>query len=103
MIRYSKSYWGALTLVRWYGSAFPRALPFSLLSAAAAGLLRHFWASQASDLWLHPYPFQTFAFIVGFMIVFRRASLSLACSCAQHKRRGRGLARTRAPLAPCPP
>lgn len=71
MIRYDKRFWGVCTLSRWYGSAFPRALPFSLVAAAAAGLLQHFWAERAADIWKHPYPFQTFAFIVGFMIVFR--------------------------------
>jgi len=80
MIRYSKRFWGALTLTRWYGSAFPRALPFSLVAAAAAGLLQHFWAERAADIWKHPYPFQTFAFIVGFMIVFRYARAPPLCA-----------------------
>lgn len=58
-------------LFKVYGSAFPRALPFSLLSALLAGLLRAY-ASEAVDSQLrHPYPYQAFAFIVGFMIVFR--------------------------------
>ena len=34
MIIYSKTYWGIHLLSRWHGSAFPRVLPFSLLSAA---------------------------------------------------------------------
>eukprot|EP00892_Ulva_mutabilis_P004192 jgi/Ulvmu1/2144/UM129_0003.1 len=72
MIRYSKKYWGLHVLFRMYGSAFPRALPFSLSSAAIAGLLAAFFPTSTTwELFKHPYPFQTFAFVAGFMIVFR--------------------------------
>jgi hypothetical protein len=76
MIRYSKSYWGLCTLTRWYGSAFPRALPFSLSSGLLAGLLQGFWGDTLRGQWVHPYPYQSFAFIAGFMIVFRCAAAS---------------------------
>ena len=87
MIRYSKQYWGVLTLARWYGSAFPRALPFSLLSAAIAGCLQAFYAEALRAEWTHPYPFQAFAFIAGFMIVFRCEArcLMLTMSVASEK------------------
>lgn len=82
MIRYSKKYWGLHVLFRWYGSAFPRALPFSLASAAIAGVLASFFPTSTTwDLFKHPYPFQTFAFIAGFMVVFRCA---IPTSCTQH-------------------
>jgi hypothetical protein len=76
MIRYSKQYWGLLTLSRWYGSAFLRALPFSMASSIFAGLLQAFWGDTLHTQWNHPYPYQAFAFIAGFMIVFRCASSS---------------------------
>lgn len=80
MIRYSKKYWGLHVLFRMYGSAFPRALPFSLASAALAGFLAFFFPTSTTwDLFSHPYPFQTFAFIAGFMVVFRCA-LTTSCT-----------------------
>jgi uncharacterized membrane protein YraQ (UPF0718 family) len=81
MIRYDKRFWGIFTLYRWYGSAFPRALPFSLASALLAGLLEAFVSEETLSQWKNPYPYSTFAFIVGFMIVFRYVSLSL-CHCS---------------------
>jgi hypothetical protein len=75
MIRYDKHLWGIAALFRFYGSAFPRALPFSLASALAAALLKHFVPEKVSNEWQHPYPYSTFAFIVGFMVVFRHVSL----------------------------
>lgn len=81
MIRYPKVYWGLLTLTYWYGSAIPRALPFSVAAAIMAACLEEFTSLGAKNaetddddqrkFFLHPYPFQAFAFIVGFMIVFR--------------------------------
>jgi hypothetical protein len=90
MIRYNKQYWGLLTLTRWYGSAFLRALPFSLSSALLAALLRGFWAASLEAEWRHPYPYQAFAFIAGFMVVFRYGS---GCLVAWHS--------TSAPLEHC--
>lgn len=71
MIRYGKGWWGTGVLTRMYGSAFPRALPFSLLATLMAVLLSIFFQELLDDQFLNPYPYQTFAFIVGFMIVFR--------------------------------
>lgn len=79
MIRYPKVYWGLGTLTYWYGSAIPRALPFSLAAGLLAALLEEFTslgkhggdAPDGKRVFLHPYPFQAFAFIAGFMIVFR--------------------------------
>lgn len=42
----SKTTWGLHLLFRWYGSAIPRALPFSLLSAMMTGLLFIFRTDQ---------------------------------------------------------
>ena len=81
MIRYPKVYWGLLTLTYLYGSAIPRALPFSVAAAVMAACLEEFTNLGAKNAetdadgqrkyFLHPYPFQAFAFIAGFMIVFR--------------------------------
>lgn len=71
MIIYDKSFWGFGVLTRMYGSAFPRALPFSVCSCMLAGLLSYFWAKELDNEFIHPYPFQTFAFMAGFMVVFR--------------------------------
>lgn len=101
MIRYSKDLWGLLTVTRLYGSAFPRALPFSLFSGVLAGLIQSFANKDFRELWLHPYPYQSFAFIAGFMIVFRCAAGSgggraaalafqLPCSRARRARKGQG-------------
>ena len=71
MMIYNKSFWGFGVLTRMYGSAFPRALPFSIFSCIFAGLLSAWYAKQLDEEFIHPYPFQTFAFIAGFMVVFR--------------------------------
>ncbi|CAD7699638.1 unnamed protein product [Ostreobium quekettii] len=78
MILYSKNYWGLPLLWRIYGSAFPRTLPFALVSGVITLILEWTVAedkdgvpSTARRWWEHPYPYQTFAFIVGFMLVFR--------------------------------
>ena len=62
-------------MTRLYGSAFPRALPFSLFAGLLAGIIQAFGSKEFRQLWLHPYPYQSFAFIAGFMIVFRCALL----------------------------
>ncbi|CAD7698726.1 unnamed protein product [Ostreobium quekettii] len=78
MILYTKNYWGLPLLWRIYGSAFPRTIPFALISGVIALILE--WTvgedkdgrpSTAREWWQDPYPYQTFAFIVGFMLVFR--------------------------------
>ena len=73
MIRYSKAWWSVSSLFTWYGSAVPRALPFALVAALVAGLCAGFASERLRGLWGHPYPYQMFAFIVGFLIVFRCA------------------------------
>ena len=59
----SKTTWGLHLLFRWYGSAIPRALPFSLLSAVMTCLLFIFKTDQFHAVslcmlqWLsHHYP-----------------------------------------------
>lgn len=71
MIRYDKGWWGLKTFTKMYGSAFPKALPFSVCSAFLAGVLAYFFGQELDDAFIHPYPFQTFAFVAGFMVVFR--------------------------------
>lgn len=73
MIRYNKSWWSFRLYFRLYGSAFPRALPFSLSAATIAGILRGFFPDFMDSQFLHPYPFQAFAYICGFIVVFRCA------------------------------
>ncbi|KAK9805550.1 hypothetical protein WJX72_004682 [[Myrmecia] bisecta] len=71
MITYSKLAWGLHLLLRFYGSAFPRALIFSGISVAITAVLFVCKHDELRSDWLHPYPYQIFAFIVGFVIVFR--------------------------------
>jgi predicted membrane chloride channel (bestrophin family) len=75
MLHYSKKAWGLYTLFSWYGSAFPRALPFALVASAIAVFVSVFWKEHFRVLWLHPYPFQIFGLVAGFMILFRCAVL----------------------------
>ena len=71
MIRYDKGWWGLKTFGKMYGSAFPKALMFSLSASALAGVLSYFFSKELDEAFIHPYPFQTFAFVAGFMVVFR--------------------------------
>jgi hypothetical protein len=73
MIYYSKKFSGLLVLFRFYGSALPRALPTAAVSAALAAALQLTVADSTREKWHHPYPYQAFAFITGFMLVFRCA------------------------------
>ena len=72
MSTYTQELAGLHLVLRLYGSAVPRAAPFAALSAGLAALL-HFYpgAEYFEALWRHPYPYQLFAFIVGFILVFR--------------------------------
>jgi predicted membrane chloride channel (bestrophin family) len=70
MIIYDKSFWGLGLLSRLYGSAIPRTLPAGLLSALLTTLLLFFRESTTS-WWVHPFPYNIFSFVVGFIIVFR--------------------------------
>ena len=71
MIRYSKSAWDLGTLLQWHGSAAPRALPFSIVAAVLAALVQVFAPRVLERLWISPHPMNAFAFVAGFMIVFR--------------------------------
>jgi hypothetical protein len=74
--RYRKTWWGLTSLFIWEQSAFPRALPFALFALVEAVLLhvvldQYNAFSKMRDKWSHPYPFQAFVAIVGFITVFR--------------------------------
>ncbi|KAL0045047.1 hypothetical protein WJX82_006316 [Trebouxia sp. C0006] len=71
MITYSKTTWGLHLLLRMYGSAFPRSLIFSIISTSITVALYLTKERQLYDDWRHPYPYHIFAFIVGFIVVFR--------------------------------
>ena len=71
MITYSKTAWGLHLLLRLYGSAFPKTLVFASASTVIAAALYITKQAEVNDDWRHPYPFQAFAFIVGFTLVFR--------------------------------
>ncbi len=71
MIIYSKSLWALPLLLRWYGSALPRALPAALISGAFAAVLSAVAQQELQEAWLHPYPYNAFAVIVSFILVFR--------------------------------
>ena len=80
MITYSKTSWGLHLLLRIYGSAFPRSLIFSIISTSITVALYVTKERQLYDDWRHPYPYHIFAFIVGFIVVFRCEHL---CSLAK--------------------
>ena len=84
MIVYDKSWWGDAVLARMYGSAFPRALPYSLGACALAAVLSFFFKTEMDAQFVAPYPFQTFAFIVGSLVVFRCGSGSVCCVSLPH-------------------
>lgn len=71
MIIYDKSLWGIGLLARIYGSAFPRTLPAAFITILFSLLLIFFEADYVESWWKHPYPYGTFSFAVGFIIVFR--------------------------------
>jgi predicted membrane chloride channel (bestrophin family) len=70
-----KTYLPTCTLVpacRLYGSALPRVLPFSCLSAGLTAILYFFpGRSYFEEIWGHPYIYYNLSFIVGFVLVFR--------------------------------
>ncbi len=78
MITYSKTTWGLHLLLRVYGSAFPRSLIFSIISSSITVALYLTKERQLYDDWRHPYPYHIFAFIVGFIVVFRQEQTALA-------------------------
>lgn len=93
MITYSKDYWGYGSVTRLYGSAIPRSLPAAVLSTAIALLFEFFGEQGTMNEWFSrfddeisgparnptPYPFQVFAFVVGFMLVFRYGGWQRTC------------------------
>jgi hypothetical protein len=81
MIRYDKGWWGIKVLARMYGSAFPKALPLSILASLIAGFSHYFFFDALDGTFSHPYPFAIFAFIVGFMVVFRCAPSPCSAAC----------------------
>lgn len=73
MLYYTKNCWSLSTLLAWYGSAFPRTLPFSLLASGIAVAVSMLWKDKFRILWVQPHPFQIFALVTGFMLVLRCA------------------------------
>lgn len=72
MIIYSKKFYGIHLLFRLYGSALPRVLPFSCLSAGLTAVLFYFPGREYfREVWGHPYIYYNLSFIVGFVLVFR--------------------------------
>jgi hypothetical protein len=81
MITYSKTSWGLHLLLRIYGSAFPRSLIFSVISSSITVALYFTKQSELYADWRDPYPYHIFAFIVGFIVVFRQANLTQSPFC----------------------
>ena len=73
MIHYPKRYWGLPLAFRWFGSPFPRTIPFAVLSVGITTLLQlaDDWKRTIVDAFGHPYPFQVYAFVIGFLVVLR--------------------------------
>lgn len=73
MIIYSKQLTGIGLLARLHGSPVWRALPYGLLAAVISIILNSIGGVQEwlEEQVVHPYIFQVFAFVVGFVIVFR--------------------------------
>ena len=71
MITYNKIAWGLPLLFRMYGSAFPRSFPPAAISAGIT--VAFYLAFRPADeaWWRHPYPYQVFAYVVGFIVIFR--------------------------------
>lgn len=89
MIVYAKSWLGdarGAMIVRMYGSPFPRALPYSLGACGIAAVLSIFFKEEVDTQFVAPYPFQTFAFIVGSLVVFRCVTglRSVRVECTQY-------------------
>lgn len=72
MIVYRKSCSGLPLLLRAYGSALPRALFPALFSTVLAMIFEFTMPTELLESFFdHPYPFQVFAYIVSFALVFR--------------------------------
>lgn len=73
MLHYEKRLWGLGLLFRAQGSPFPRVLPFAVLSVGIT-LVIHLsdgCKSAVEAAFGHPYPFQVYAFVIGFLVVLR--------------------------------
>mmetsp|Transcript_140729 Transcript_140729/g.392256 ORF Transcript_140729/g.392256 Transcript_140729/m.392256 type:complete len:429 (-) Transcript_140729:103-1389(-) len=76
MITYKKGYAGIFLLLRFAGTSWPHGILPGLLSACF-GLVLSFaqdmnaFISDGDEFWLNPYPYQLFAYLVGFVLVFR--------------------------------
>eukprot|EP00899_Mesostigma_viride_P005816 jgi/Mesvir1/15235/Mv06460-RA.1 len=71
MIRYSKEWWGLILLTRVYGSALPRCLPYCVLVTALTVALFQFAQDEMHDAFRHPFPYNIFTVMLGFLLVFR--------------------------------
>ena len=71
MITYNKIAWGLPLICRMYGSAIPRSLPPAAISAGITAVFYVTIDAKDYEWWRHPYPFQIFSFVVGFVVVFR--------------------------------
>lgn len=73
MIHYSKRYWGLPLVFRAFGSPFPRTIPFAIVSVSISVVLQvvDSWKQTMVDAFGHPYPFQVYAFVIGFLVVLR--------------------------------
>ncbi|KAK9789401.1 hypothetical protein WJX73_006004 [Symbiochloris irregularis] len=71
MITYNKIAWGLPLLCRLYGSALPRSVPPALLSAGVTAAFFVCIGDDDKGWWRHPYPFQLFGYMVGFIVIFR--------------------------------
>jgi predicted membrane chloride channel (bestrophin family) len=70
MIVYNKTMWGLPLLTRIEGSALPRSLVPAAVSGALTAVLL-LLQENVSDWWAHPYAYQSFSFVVAFVITFR--------------------------------
>merc|ERR1719181_2074275 len=76
MITYDQRSYGGMSLIfQMVGSVYPRVAPFALFSACMTLLLKgveHFtgftWFRYVFD---HPYVYQIYTFVLGFVLVFR--------------------------------
>eukprot|EP00873_Tetraselmis_striata_P015796 jgi/Tetstr1/436060/TSEL_024938.t1 len=71
MIIYSKNLSGLAAVPRLYGSALPRVVPKATLTALVVLCLHQAGDDIVKHSWMHPYPYQVFAFIVGFAVTYR--------------------------------
>jgi hypothetical protein len=68
-------------LFRLYGSALPRACVVGVLAGVLAGVLQATVADEIREKWRHPYPYQAFAFVLGFMLIIRCAGRTMRLAC----------------------